>query len=392
MFVFTRLDLYELVWSEPMRLLAGKFNISDRGLAKACAAANIPVPERGYWNKLQAGKKVTRTALPPRGLGYSDEIVIGGRCWNHHHVSDKEVLNNPIPLEPVFEPDMEKVRQQAATMVKKAPLPKTLDRPHRLVGKLLDDDKARLEKNKEQKYSFMWDKPIFTSRFEQRRLKIINGLFICLESCGMKPSISDKVARDLSVKVGDQAVPIMLDSTNAKRQIERERSGYGFQPRGDKDKIRLSLLSWKCSSNDILFWEDSDKSHLEKYLREIAAAIIASGEEYYRRSMLHSHQCRIKRKADLEEEERQRKIEEERRQREHEERMQQERIDFLLSQAGNMHKANQIRAYVAAVGEANKVALEPMSQEEFISWKKWALAQADQIDPIVSGTYKSRKP
>lgn len=64
-------------WSEPMRILAGKFTISDRGLAKACAAANVPVPERGYWSKLQAGHKVSKTPLPARGLGQPDEITIG---------------------------------------------------------------------------------------------------------------------------------------------------------------------------------------------------------------------------------------------------------------------------------------------------------------------------
>jgi hypothetical protein len=78
---FTRQQLYNLVWSEPMRDVAGKYDISDRGLAKACAAADIPGPERGYWNKLQAGKSVTKRSLPPRGLGMSDNIttvVLGG--------------------------------------------------------------------------------------------------------------------------------------------------------------------------------------------------------------------------------------------------------------------------------------------------------------------------
>lgn len=47
---FTRKELYELVWSEPMRDLAKRFEISDVGLAKACRTAEIPVPPRDYWN------------------------------------------------------------------------------------------------------------------------------------------------------------------------------------------------------------------------------------------------------------------------------------------------------------------------------------------------------
>jgi superfamily I DNA/RNA helicase len=59
-----------------MRSLAQKYEVSDRGLAKACAKANIPVPPRGYWNKLQAGYKVIKRPLPPRGLaGYDLEFL-----------------------------------------------------------------------------------------------------------------------------------------------------------------------------------------------------------------------------------------------------------------------------------------------------------------------------
>lgn len=56
---FTRAELHRLVWSEPTSSLATRYSISGNGLAKACAKAAIPVPERGYWNKRQVGK-VTR--------------------------------------------------------------------------------------------------------------------------------------------------------------------------------------------------------------------------------------------------------------------------------------------------------------------------------------------
>jgi hypothetical protein len=98
----TRLELYELAWSEPMQTLAKKFSLSDRALAKICAAANIPVPARGYWAKLQASKKVERWPLPPRQLGQSESIQIGRSAWGHERESDAEIINSPIPLPPVF--------------------------------------------------------------------------------------------------------------------------------------------------------------------------------------------------------------------------------------------------------------------------------------------------
>ena len=41
---FTRHELYDLVWSEPMVKLAERYGISGNGLAKACRRAGIPVP------------------------------------------------------------------------------------------------------------------------------------------------------------------------------------------------------------------------------------------------------------------------------------------------------------------------------------------------------------
>ncbi|MDL2409954.1 hypothetical protein PY650_30930 [Rhizobium calliandrae] len=60
---YSREELHELVWSIPMRKLAERFGVSDRGLAKTCARHLIPVPPRGYWAKLEAGQSVKKTPL-----------------------------------------------------------------------------------------------------------------------------------------------------------------------------------------------------------------------------------------------------------------------------------------------------------------------------------------
>jgi hypothetical protein len=54
----TRRELYDLVWSKPITKLAADFGISDVGLAKICDRYRVPSPPRGYWAKLEAGKKV----------------------------------------------------------------------------------------------------------------------------------------------------------------------------------------------------------------------------------------------------------------------------------------------------------------------------------------------
>lgn len=59
-----RSELYEKVWATPMIRLAAELGISDVGLAKACRRHAVPVPPRGHWAKLQAGKRSPRPPLP----------------------------------------------------------------------------------------------------------------------------------------------------------------------------------------------------------------------------------------------------------------------------------------------------------------------------------------
>lgn len=60
----TRTELYDLIWSKPMLQLAKELGISDRGLAKKCERHKVPVPYRGYWAKIEAGKKARKYPLP----------------------------------------------------------------------------------------------------------------------------------------------------------------------------------------------------------------------------------------------------------------------------------------------------------------------------------------
>lgn len=76
--IFTRSELYDLVWSKPMRTLAAELGISDVGLTKVCKRHQIPTPRRGYWNKKEAGYKVRQTPLPSVATVHQDRIEFRG--------------------------------------------------------------------------------------------------------------------------------------------------------------------------------------------------------------------------------------------------------------------------------------------------------------------------
>lgn len=112
------------------------------------------------------------------------------------------------------------------------------------------------------------------------------------------------------------------------------------------------------------------------------------GEQKVRETTVRLREMRIERKAALEEAERKRRAEEERRRLELEAKREQARVDHLLGQASALHRAQEIRAYVAAVRALNSAAPEPMASTALDAWCSWALARADRIDPVMSGAYK----
>jgi hypothetical protein len=69
--------LYDLVWNKPLRMIAQRIGVSGVWLKKCCTRANIPVPDRGYWAKLRAGKTVVRQRLPVRPPGIPMDVT-----WN----------------------------------------------------------------------------------------------------------------------------------------------------------------------------------------------------------------------------------------------------------------------------------------------------------------------
>ena len=63
---YNRAELYEKVWSQPMRGLAQQYGVSDVYLARVCRLLRIPLPGLGYWAKKSAGKTTKkRPQLPP---------------------------------------------------------------------------------------------------------------------------------------------------------------------------------------------------------------------------------------------------------------------------------------------------------------------------------------
>src|SRR5262245_16443402 len=60
----SRENLYELVWTTPLRTLASRFQLSGLVLARICDRHDIPRPPVGYWTQKAFGKSPQQSPLP----------------------------------------------------------------------------------------------------------------------------------------------------------------------------------------------------------------------------------------------------------------------------------------------------------------------------------------
>jgi hypothetical protein len=97
---YRRADLYAEVWAEPLLKVAQRHGISDVALGELCRRLNVPVPGRGYWAKVAAGRMVARPRLPEAAKGLGEEVTIN-RWIPAHRRSGPATKPRPIPALPV---------------------------------------------------------------------------------------------------------------------------------------------------------------------------------------------------------------------------------------------------------------------------------------------------
>ncbi|MPW20145.1 hypothetical protein GCT13_25465 [Paraburkholderia sp. CNPSo 3157] len=378
---FTRQQLYELVWTVPISTLAKSLKVSDVGLAKACRRGDIPLPPRGYWAKLHAGRRVTRPPLPPRGPGASHRVNIGvgaPHAYRANSVDDCAKLEDTPPEPPIYDETLDEVEVRIRqALPSKFRYIRALDNPHPLIARLLREDDARREARMKSGYS--WDKPCFESSFEQRRLTFLSNLFTLLATLDVYATVRGREARELLVQVGCQHVELKVDALEALRP----RKGRIAGRRGEPMAIEVRVGRWKHDeAEERLFWSDGDTGRIENQLRDIAVALVLTGERQYRKARQFAHEWD---KHDFEERlERARQAREAAEARECEERAQAERdrVGRLLAQVNAYQQAQQIREYVGKV-VAFPLAIQGRAFDgDREAWARWALAVAEQLDPL----------
>ena len=371
-FRLTREQLYDLVWSEAMQKLGRQIGISDVALAKHCRNHNIPVPERGYWNKLSAGKKVTRKPLPLRDLGSIDRIEISGKLTSDLLARIKGEPGVPNPEEVSLDLLTERFRRRLGSVS----VPRSFARAHPLIAKLLAKDEAHRQRKLAE--PFYWREPQFDTPFERRRLRVLNGLFLAFEKVGCGGWVRGEQARELSLSIGGKHMGFTLDRPSSRRGGGRPASS------GDtNDKLCLELASYEPPAGVRLLWADENGSTLEDQFTEMIVGIAVAAEQLQRAGIARQIAWERQQREEAERQAFKRKIEEERRERERLAALEQAKVDRLREQTEAWFSSANIRTFVAAALASVSGTDDSASAE---AWASWALEVADGMDPLTSGS------
>lgn len=361
---FTRAELYALVWAEPMIKVAEKYGVSGNGLAKACQKAGIPVPERGYWAKLQAGKPVKQPPLQPTPDGQPDTVTITPPGPRYIKPTKPESVQAKIDAE--------------LNTGAKVSVAKTLSSPHWGITQWIDENRKKRDLYRFEPNMLRLYTPLEKDELVRRQLLIMSTLFKAFETRGytVKPGYSYNSAST----IGRDDLNLEIHISELERQVRREltqdeRRSRGYYAPGQKwthERVKTGQLILRARSApyfcDKREWRESAAAPLEDKLQQILADIAGAFEE-----------GRLYRLRKAEDERRHREAEEVRYRQENDRKRESIRFKRLTLASDKYIQATKIRDLIAAV-ESSTLG----QHEQFSDWKAWALAQAEHIDPLTS--------
>jgi len=218
----TRHQLHALVWEKPTTRLAKDFGLSDVGLAKICRKHGIPLPERGYWAKVDAGQTPRKKALPRKD--YDPEIEIIERA--------------PVTEEMLVQKKLHKEKQvEALAQVGTLMVPAELSAPHKLTlmtKRYFEDIERKLIRESKVKDRFQLD-------WKDRAPSSEYGRYSCRASDGFSLKVSlGKLDRALCFL---DALVKVLESNGFKVQnnIKGRRGPLTVEAIKDEEGVRFHL-------------------------------------------------------------------------------------------------------------------------------------------------------
>lgn len=363
----TRQVLHEAVWGQPMSRLAQSYGVSDVGLAKICAKADIPCPPRGYWARKAASQPVKAAKLP-RPERSQDVVTI-----------------HPTPIlppPPQLSPEASAAVNAAREVVLAEPVPNRLVRPHPLIAKWLTDHEAKKREARRERDPVMrsiMDPGEFTASVD-RRHRVLDALFKGLERSGAK--ISETERGQLVVEVQGERVEFQLREKHKQGRRPLTPDELRWRSPGSKDwkqelvpTGRLAFeVKTRLPGNLTSQWTETDASPLESLVLDIVSTLIAAGP-------LLVQQRQAKGEA-----ERQRQIAEHLRHQEQQRRKcEKNRLRRFTELARDWRELAVARDFLEVLKARPITSTELIDGRSLDEWLAWADERLRAADPLANG-------
>lgn len=351
----TREKLYEEVWKTPGRQLAERCGVSDVALAKICRKMNVPRPYRGYWRRVESGRRPKRTRLP---RVKPDTVLV-------HEFSRRDSgTTGPRGGEP----------KRKAVFRKPIAVPERLTNPHPLIK----SSREALERISD---FCSWDRVYFSRRFLSvivhpkaagRAYRIMDSLLKAIEARGYTVGISQSFygggcaiifGQEIRFDLRDRNFPLAGD--DAPGSVP-----FAWSWEDGPAKLRLGLVfrvyrSWNngCGA---LHWRDGKRKRLEDSLDEILLIML-----HLARCDRHYQIRNQKREQERKEQERLRLL------REAEIAAEQKRREHLMLAAKAWKQSALLREFILSM--EGKLEQDCAESREILAW---AREVADELDPL----------
>ncbi|MEI7445668.1 MAG: hypothetical protein WCK28_12320 [Burkholderiales bacterium] len=361
---FERRALYDEVWREPLTKLAKRYGLSDVGLRKICVQLAIPLPERGYWAKLAAGKKLPQKPLRPT-TGPTTH-----RFSQWVKPKDDELERRLAATAPT---------EAVATAVAKVELRATLDETLPLVRATA----ARLKKGYPdgRGWPAVGGDGFFglavSPESQTYALLLLDAAIRILQGAGYKLTAAKEMSKPAHFTVDGEALTMRLSerSRRTERELTKEEQlkkardsyfytgdRYAYHSTGDF-KLDVELLESKYQTFTM---SASKPRKLEDVLQELPARCAGLARETKvrrqlaeeRRTAEQARQAEAHRKAEVR-------------------RKALERLSAVEKEADRWARAERLRAFVGAYEATGALDAE---QRAFADW---TLNAADWLDPLL---------
>lgn len=376
MVVLTREQLFERVWTTPMRKLGPELGVTDVGLKKICGRFNIPTPGLGYWAKREHGKAPKRPRLPkfddPGLEGIKFQLGAAVHSPRPPALEDRVSEREHLPANKIVV--VELVGEQL-------PL---VERTFESLRAANADEDGLVRPGAQKTLNVR----VAPERVE-RAGRIMQALLTALGERGLAVSV-DVASGATRVRVLEEQVSFGLHEVLHRQERpptpgekrEMERWSWGANQRFFKNvptgNLCLAVFSGAANGRRRRF-TDSRRRPVENLLNAFVIALHRVAEDI-KAERAREMQRRVER------EEAERRLQEYRDQRAaklQEIHQEEQQVAALVAEAERWQKAQSLRRYIDAVRLAvttrdGEVAAGSDAEE----WLLWATAQADRLDPL----------